>query len=133
MGNNLFGIGFGELAFIVILALIVFGPKRIPEVARTIGRFLQQVRQATAGVEDEVRQLIAGEGNPATWLEGTLPKGPVALPPSGAEPFSPPRSAQGIEPPPAVRTAEAPESTGDDVPPQGDDGSATTPPAPLAG
>jgi Sec-independent protein translocase protein TatA len=30
MGGELFGIGFGELLFLAILALVVFGPKRIP-------------------------------------------------------------------------------------------------------
>ena len=58
MGSNLFGIGFGELLFLAILALIVFGPKRIPEVARTIGRLARQFRQAAGEAEKEVRQLI---------------------------------------------------------------------------
>ena len=73
MGGNLFGIGFGELVFLVILALIIFGPKRIPEIARMIGRFLQQVRQATGGIENEVRQLMDGQGDPSAWLEGDPP------------------------------------------------------------
>ena len=87
MGSNLFGIGIGELIFLVILALIIFGPKRIPEVARTIGRFLQQVRKATSGIEGEVRQLMEGQGDPATWLTGEPPAPP--RPVSQAMPYTP--------------------------------------------
>jgi Tat protein translocase TatB subunit len=94
MGSNLFGIGFGELIFLVILALIIFGPKRIPEVARTIGRFLQQVRQATGGIEEEVRQLMEGQGDPSTWLQGGSPS-QAAHPPVRPTPFSPGRPAPG--------------------------------------
>jgi len=69
MGGNLFGIGFGELLFLAILALIVFGPQRIPEIARSVGNFLRQARQATSGLDQEVRQWMDGVGTPREWLE----------------------------------------------------------------
>ena len=102
MGGNLFGIGFGELLFLAILALIVFGPKRIPEVARTIGRLLQQVRQATHGVEDEVRQLMTLEGDPLARREKPLPPVPAPRPETEAVPFSPsqPQEEAPLPPPP---------------------------------
>jgi len=101
MGGNLFGIGFGELVFLAILALIVFGPKRIPEVARTIGRLVQQVRQATGGIEDEVRQLMTLEGDPLSPLSEPLPPESKPRPAAGAVPFSPsqPPEGDGPEPP----------------------------------
>jgi len=73
MGGELFGIGFGELLFLAILALVVFGPKRIPEIGRTVGRFLRQVREATAGMDREVQQLlhnetVEGSGEPLAGL-----------------------------------------------------------------
>lgn len=65
MGN----IGAGELFFIAIFALLVFGPKRLPEIGRSVGKALAEVRRATnelkdgftSGFEefnfDEIRQL----------------------------------------------------------------------------
>lgn len=125
MGGNLFGIGFGELIFILILALVVFGPKRIPEMARTIGRFVQQMRQATGGIEDEMRRLMAGEGDPSTWLAGAPPPVPSASPLPAAEPFSPPPTL--VPGPPADEPSPPP---GDDTPAI-DDGPAAIPPAPA--
>jgi sec-independent protein translocase protein TatB len=130
MGNNLFGIGFGELLFIAILALIVFGPKRIPEVARTIGRLMRQLRQATGEVEDEMRRLVAGEGDPATWLEAASPPDRAALSSSRPASASSPPGTQGAKPSPSI-AEESPEGGGDDTPAQ-DDGPATISP-PLAG
>ena len=65
MGN----IGAGELIFIAIFALLVFGPKRLPEIGRSVGKALAEVRKATnelkegftSGFEDfnfdEIREL----------------------------------------------------------------------------
>jgi sec-independent protein translocase protein TatA len=44
---DFFGIGFGEILLIVIIALIIFGPERLPEIARTIGRMTRSLRKAT--------------------------------------------------------------------------------------
>jgi|GEM_PF-1278572 len=122
MGNNLFGIGFGELALIAVLALIIFGPRRIPEIAQTIGRFLRQVRQATGGIEDEMRRLVAGEGDPSTWLDTVSPPSEIAHSVS-----SPGR------PPAAMVPAEPAASPGDDAPApdDGPSGPAPLPPAPA--
>lgn len=56
-------IGPFELMIILIVALIVVGPKRLPEVGRSIGRGLREFRKA----QDEVRQTLQGAlGEPAT-------------------------------------------------------------------
>ena len=49
----MFGIGIPELLVILAVALIVLGPKRIPEAARSLGRGLAEFRRATAGIADE--------------------------------------------------------------------------------
>lgn len=51
----MFGIGTPELVIICIVALIVLGPKRLPEVARGIGKALADLRNATSGVTEELR------------------------------------------------------------------------------
>ena len=44
-----------ELLVVVAVALIVVGPERLPELARSVGRALRQLRQ----VQDEVRDMVA--------------------------------------------------------------------------
>jgi sec-independent protein translocase protein TatB len=48
-------VGFGELLMVVIVVLVVFGPERLPDVARQIGRFLGRVRLTTQRMLDELK------------------------------------------------------------------------------
>jgi sec-independent protein translocase protein TatB len=54
-------LGFSEMLFIFLLALIVIGPRRLPELARQFGRIMGDIKRASndfqAQVQDEVRQL----------------------------------------------------------------------------
>jgi sec-independent protein translocase protein TatA len=47
-------IGFGEILIILVLALIIFGPRRLPEMGRTIGRSLREFRRATSEIRSEI-------------------------------------------------------------------------------
>lgn len=64
----MFGIGFPELLVILVLALIVLGPQRLPELARTLGRVVGALKRvaddAQAQVQDELR-AIEGEPRPS--------------------------------------------------------------------
>ena len=51
----MFGIGPLELVVILVVALLVFGPKRVPELARTVGRGLAEFRRAS----QDLRQTLA--------------------------------------------------------------------------
>jgi TatA/E family protein of Tat protein translocase len=53
----MFGIGMPELLVILGLALIVLGPKRLPEIARALGRGMSEFRRATDELKDELRNL----------------------------------------------------------------------------
>jgi Tat protein translocase TatB subunit len=55
----MFGIGFPELLVILVVALIVLGPKRIPDVARSLGRGLAEFRRATGEITEEFRTAQA--------------------------------------------------------------------------
>ena len=54
-------LGIPEIIFIFILALLIFGPRKLPELGRTLGRALAEFRRAStdlrAAVEDEMREL----------------------------------------------------------------------------
>src|ERR1700675_330571 len=50
----MFGIGVPELLVILVVALIVLGPQRLPEVARALGKAMAELRRATSGLTDEL-------------------------------------------------------------------------------
>jgi sec-independent protein translocase protein TatB len=50
-----FGVGLPEFLVIFVVAILVFGPDRLPEFARQAGRFLRQVRQFTQAARDDLR------------------------------------------------------------------------------
>jgi sec-independent protein translocase protein TatB len=56
-----FDIGFSELVFIALLALIVLGPKRLPEIARTAGRWVAKLRQFVTNVKQDFDQQLNTE------------------------------------------------------------------------
>ena len=54
---NFFGVGIPELLMILLIALIVFGPKRLPEIGRSIGKAVRDFRQMSAGFTSEWKEL----------------------------------------------------------------------------
>ncbi|MEY3735840.1 MAG: hypothetical protein RLZZ624_899 [Cyanobacteriota bacterium] len=56
---NVFGIGLPELAVIAAIGLLVFGPKRLPELGKTLGRTLRGFQSASQEFEQEFRTAIA--------------------------------------------------------------------------
>jgi sec-independent protein translocase protein TatB len=56
-----FGIGLPELAVIAVVAVLVFGPDRLPEFARQAGRLVRQVRQFTQAARDDIRAELGPE------------------------------------------------------------------------
>jgi sec-independent protein translocase protein TatB len=51
-----FNVGIGEIIIIVLVCLMVFGPERLPEVARQLGRALGKLRLSTQGALDQIRE-----------------------------------------------------------------------------
>ena len=56
---------FSEMVFLVLLGLILFGPKRLPEIARTMGKFVAEFRRASnefqSQIHDEINRLELDE------------------------------------------------------------------------
>jgi TatA/E family protein of Tat protein translocase len=53
----MFGIGMPELLLILGLALIVLGPKKLPELAKALGKGMAEFRRATDELKEEFRQM----------------------------------------------------------------------------
>ncbi|MBM4377737.1 MAG: twin-arginine translocase TatA/TatE family subunit, partial [Deltaproteobacteria bacterium] len=53
----MFNVGAGEMVFILVAALLVLGPSRLPEMARAIGKFMREFRRQT----DDVRVMVERE------------------------------------------------------------------------
>lgn len=53
---NVFGIGLPEMALILVIALLVFGPKKLPEIGRSMGKALRGFQDASKEFESEFKR-----------------------------------------------------------------------------
>ena len=63
---NIFGIGLPEMAVIAAIGLLVFGPKRLPELGKTLGKTLRGFQSASQEFEQEFRKAVGdvSDANP---------------------------------------------------------------------
>lgn len=105
----MFGLSFGEIVIIAIVALLLLGPDRLPDAAKTLGKGLREIRRATDDLKDQVEQEI--------YADPKKPARPALVPPVPAQPVPGPAG-----PPPAA--------TAENVP--GLEAALAEPPAPAA-
>ena len=53
---NVFGIGLPEMALILVIALLVFGPKKLPEIGRSLGKAIRGFQDASKEFENEFKR-----------------------------------------------------------------------------
>ena len=95
----MFNIGPTELIVVLVIALVVFGPRRLPEVGRTVGKSLREFRKASQELRNELSLDLDDDDLPATspapgepgyanWNSGKLLTNGSAAATDGAEPPS---------------------------------------------
>jgi len=76
---NVFGIGLPELIVILVVALLIFGPKKLPEIGRSLGKTKRAFEEASREFQDEMkRQTAALEQETQTASESESSRGPSA-------------------------------------------------------
>ena len=81
----MFGIGFPELLLIMAIALIVLGPKRLPDIARALGRGLSEFKKAT----DEMKQTFTEETQSQEFKRPPGSPGKLTPPSAMHDPYPP--------------------------------------------
>lgn len=97
----MFNVGGGEIIVVLLLALIVLGPDKLPEAARKAGKFLHEFRRMTSGFQEEVRSAMdlgslsvtpkdnaLDRTEPGPRLAPKTPSAPPDLTPNMPETFS---------------------------------------------
>jgi len=102
----MFGIGMPELLLILALALIVIGPKKLPDIARALGKGLAEFRRAT----DDLKSSIQEESRTTDTRDRLLREGKIQAPgnsePAANSDAAAPKTAETESAPAA---AEAPQ------------------------
>ncbi len=60
----MFGIGWQELIIIAVIALLIVGPKKLPDLAKSLGKGFSEFKKATEGVTDDLKDAMKEEEKP---------------------------------------------------------------------
>ncbi len=96
----MFGLGFGEIVIILVLALILLGPQRLPDVAKQLGKGLREFKKATDDLKDQFESELYSEpkrqARPAL-VQPPEAAAPVPAPPPGPAPAASAENVPGLE------------------------------------
>jgi sec-independent protein translocase protein TatB len=110
----MFNIGAAELAVIFVVALLLLGPEKLPELARGIGKFMREFRRQT----DEVRGMVEREFYQMDQEIKETPAAPNTVPSIKPPATEAPALPESVSPPPAESAPQQalldPDGTGAD-------------------
>lgn len=101
--RGMFNVGGGELLVILLVALIVLGPQRLPGAARQVGRVMGDIRRLSTNFQQELKDAFDDDSTPR--------RGPVPLPRAVADAEAATRTGDDARPPagpPTLRRLDAP-------------------------
>ena len=106
-------IGIWEMVIILVIALIVFGPRKLPELGRSLGKSLGEFKRASNELrntlDDEIRIEERRTPKATAAKSGPSTASPTGDAPGAAEPDSPAASTSMASPEPATVAAPTPE------------------------
>ena len=71
---NIFGVGLPEIAVIAALALVIFGPKKLPEIGRNLGKTLKTLQKASSEFESEFQKAVTNADDVDSEIRSELTK-----------------------------------------------------------
>jgi Tat protein translocase TatB subunit len=128
-------LGPAEILVILVVALIVLGPSRLPEAGRQVGKALAEVRKWSQGFQEELRSTIDPDATRPSYSQpqpGYTPPPPATAaeqaPPATAAEQAPPATAAEQAPPPAgaADAATPPATAAEQAPPAMTNGAGAT-------
>jgi sec-independent protein translocase protein TatA len=66
MERQMPNIGLPEIAIVLIIVLVIFGPKRLPDLGRSLGRGMREFKDSVTGKDKDELELPAGESSTDT-------------------------------------------------------------------
>ncbi len=110
----MFGIGFQEMLVILVVVLIFFGPKRLPDLAKSIGKGIAEFKKASEEVRQGIQEAMKEETPPPPAVAdskepGKEQDGPAAPPPAPEPGAKDPEPAPG-----AAKETAKPPAAGED-------------------
>ncbi len=126
----MFGLGFGEILIILVLALVLLGPQKLPEVAKQLGKGFRDFKKATDDLKGQFEQELYADERKAARPRIAPPPAAAPVPAGPPEPV-PPASVDNV---PGLDAALAepvppPEPTPPEGTPSGDGASPEDPAA----
>jgi len=106
---NIFGIGLPEMAVIAAIGLLVFGPKRLPELGKTLGKTLKGFQSASSQFEQEFRKAVDTASNDTVSVAAVSPEvvSPEEVSPAAVSSAAVSKAAVSTEPLAASQVSSA--------------------------
>jgi sec-independent protein translocase protein TatB len=132
MGN----VGGGEILVILLAALLILGPNKLPEAARQIGRAMGELRKVTSGFQRELQDALKDTDDTQARKRGeaiaaTRPLASGPNPTDAAVPTEASTNGAGAEPSTMIPATPEPATAADPTPVTPEQAAAQIPPAPF--